>query len=166
MQTAWQTGCLRPSRREYRILTGKTWPPQRIDSTRVFLRGHAVAKPAMRHRPDGRKIREERVARSRFKTGSRLVVAGPRSGHQANERASEPTRTERADEAARESACWGVRGAKPLGVITDDCAFRCAPHRAPASRRSPAARSVTSAHAVRSVAPVLVPGEFCTRRHT
>src|SRR5438128_11360325 len=36
---------------------------------------------------------------------------------QANERASEPTRTERADEAARERACRGVRGAKPLGVI-------------------------------------------------
>src|SRR5262245_57893976 len=37
----------------------------------------------------------------------------------ANERASEPTRTERADEAARERACGGVRGAKPLGVIID-----------------------------------------------
>ena len=35
----------------------------------------------------------------------------------ANERASEPTRSARADEAARESACRGVRGAKPLGVI-------------------------------------------------
>ena len=34
----------------------------------------------------------------------------------ANERASEPTRSERAVEAARESACRGVRGAKPLGV--------------------------------------------------
>ena len=34
----------------------------------------------------------------------------------ANERASEPTRTERAGEAARERACRGVRGAKPLGV--------------------------------------------------
>jgi hypothetical protein len=26
------------------------------------------------------------------------------------------TRTERAVEAARERACWGVRGAKPLGI--------------------------------------------------
>src|SRR3954470_16095527 len=34
----------------------------------------------------------------------------------ANERASESTRTERAGEAARERACRGVRGAKPLGV--------------------------------------------------
>ena len=34
---------------------------------------------------------------------------------EANERASEPTRSERAVEAARESACRGVRGAKPLG---------------------------------------------------
>jgi hypothetical protein len=33
----------------------------------------------------------------------------------ARERASEATRTERADEAARERACRGVRGAKPLG---------------------------------------------------
>ena len=34
----------------------------------------------------------------------------------ANQRASESTRTERADEAARERACRGVRGAKPLGI--------------------------------------------------
>jgi len=38
---------------------------------------------------------------------------------QANERASEPTRTERAGEAARERACRGVRGAKPFGVIIE-----------------------------------------------
>src|SRR3954452_2890622 len=59
----------------------------------------------------------------------------PQAAAPANERASEPTRTERADEAARESpptprlrrglavalrakaeACQGVRGAKPRGV--------------------------------------------------
>jgi len=34
----------------------------------------------------------------------------------ANERASEPTRSERAVEAASEGACRGARGAKPLGV--------------------------------------------------
>ena len=48
-----------------------------------------------------------------------LLITGtgsPSSGSRAaNERASEPTRTERADEAARERACRGVRGAKPLG---------------------------------------------------
>ncbi len=37
----------------------------------------------------------------------------PDGSAKANERASEPTRSERADEAASESACWGVRGAKP-----------------------------------------------------
>jgi hypothetical protein len=36
-------------------------------------------------------------------------------GRKRASRASEPTRTERADEAARERACRGVRGAKPLG---------------------------------------------------
>src|SRR4051795_11558102 len=34
----------------------------------------------------------------------------------AKRRAREPTRTEQAGEAAREGACRGVRGAKPLGV--------------------------------------------------
>src|SRR5215475_2782502 len=34
----------------------------------------------------------------------------------ASERRERATRTERADEAARERACKGVRGAKPLGV--------------------------------------------------
>ena len=38
-------------------------------------------------------------------------------GDLANERASEPTRTERADEAGRERACEGVRGAQALGVM-------------------------------------------------
>src|SRR6476646_629090 len=41
--------------------------------------------------------------------------------YQGRERAiaSEPRETERAGEAARERACWGVRGAKPLGLRLD-----------------------------------------------
>src|SRR5262249_4881954 len=38
--------------------------------------------------------------------------------HGASERSERATRTERAGEAARESACRGVRGAKPLGFKT------------------------------------------------
>ena len=44
-----------------------------------------------------------------------LLPQGFNTGCAANERASEPTRTERAGEAARERACRGVRGATPLG---------------------------------------------------
>src|ERR1051326_8947301 len=39
----------------------------------------------------------------------------PPPRHEASERSERATRSERAGEAARESACRGVRGAKPLG---------------------------------------------------
>ena len=35
--------------------------------------------------------------------------------NKASERSEQATRSESADEAARESACRGIRGAKPLG---------------------------------------------------
>ena len=38
---------------------------------------------------------------------------------EASEHGERATRTERADEAARERACGGVRGAKPLGPILE-----------------------------------------------
>src|SRR5262249_40246902 len=74
----------------------------------------------------------------------------------ANERSERATRTERAGEAARERACGGVRGAKPLGsILTAEPEYR--PER-PADESEPApAAHPEGAPAANDAAPAAQP---------
>ena len=56
----------------------------------------------------GKTIRE-------FRDASSEITSEISRELEATERAREPPRSERADQAARETACRGVRAAKPLG---------------------------------------------------
>ena len=65
-----------------------------------------------------RKMVQARMRRTLRRNASEEKSNGTNAGIDiASERSERATRTERAGEAARESACGGVRGAKPLGQV-------------------------------------------------
>src|SRR5881394_2336198 len=75
--------------------------------------------------------------------GTRTYLISLSVGQHRRERARErATHPERAVEAASEGACWGVRGAKPLGEISGRCLLSFAPGLT-GSPRTPAARAAS-----------------------
>ena len=91
----------------------------RLDEARPYVQRFADTAPRATVRPGYRQIEGCRSIGQRPASGGQLPVGSSQFANvelgSASEHRERATRPERAGEAAREGACRGVRGAKPLG---------------------------------------------------